>query len=716
MIFTHETTKSAKQRPKKGYDAHKEAAKKRQAEQSLIGRDISEIPKPINPRLVKSCRLNLEKFCLSYFPEMFPLPFSPDHINMIRKIEAAVLKGKLYAMALPRGSGKTTICQCACLWASLYGHRHFILLIAASQDKAQQLIDEIKVWCETNEKLIAGFPAALFPVAKLERIAQRAKGQTYEGKPTRINWTGNEIVWPSIPAAPSRGGVIKAIGMSGSDIRGAKASTAEGGTIRPDFVLLDDFQTRESAASPTQCRKILKILNGDILGVAGPGKSISGLAACTIIEPGDAAEQLVDRAASPEWQGERVSFFKSWPERMDLWDKYAEFRLPDIAEGGDGSEATAFYEANQTDMTKGCSVYWPERHKSEEVDAIQHGMNIFFRDKKAFASEMQNAPEYDDGEIATVTAEDFRAKLIGFAEFTGPDDADRAVAHIDVQGDLLFYSVAIGNRKMTANIAHFGSWPQQREKYFTNENARVKLSDKYAGKSFEAYMRQGLIDCIEYLRGLELRTSLGDPVSLRAIGIDANWGESTDIVYDVCAKYPDVWPMHGRYVGATSKPFKDRKRKRGDILRDGYHIPRDKGNHPCRHVAYDSNAKKGFVLARFLAPEGEDGSWAIWGEKTDKQEMFIDHMTSEYGVDVTARGRTVREYKMRPNAQNHHFDNVTGCGVLLSMEGCALPDHKAGKRVTVAEKPKHVSFAEIQRAQTKTPKRERISFADMQKK
>jgi hypothetical protein len=694
----------------------REYMRERERAESAAGRDIGEIPKPVNPKRKKSTRLNLENFCLSYFPEMFPLPFSPDHINMIRKIEAAVLKGKLYAMALPRGSGKTTICQCACLWASIYGHRGFILLIAASQDKAQQLIDEIKVWCETNERLLADFPESMFPVAKLERIAQRAKGQTFEGKPTRINWTGNEIVWPTIPKSPCAGGVIKAIGMSGSDIRGAKASTPDGGTIRPDCVLLDDFQTRESAASPTQCRKILKILNGDILGVAGPGKVVAGLAACTIIEPGDAAEQLVDRATSPEWQGERISFFKSWPEKMALWDKYAELRLPDLAEGGDGKEATDFYEANRAEMSKGCVAYWPERHLPNELDAIQHGMNLFFRDKKAFASEMQNAPEYDDGEIATVTSEDLRAKIIGIPEFTGPDDADRAVAHIDVQGDLFFYTVAIGNRRMTANIAHFGSWPQQREKYFTNENARVKLSDKYAGKSFEAYIREGLQDCIKHLRGLKLHTSLGDQVQIRAIGIDANWGESTDIVYDVASKHPDVWPMHGRYVGATSKPFKDRKKKRGDILRDGYHIPRDKGNHPCRHVAYDSNAKKGFALSRFLAPEGEDGAWYIWGDKGVKQEMFIDHMISEYGVDVTARGRTVREYKMRPNAQNHYFDNVTGCAVLLSMEGCALPDHKAGKRVTVAEAPRRVSFAEIQKSQGGPVKKERVSFSDMQKK
>ena len=37
---------------------------------------------------------------------------------MIRKIEAAVLHGGLFALAMPRGNGKTTICERAMLWRS----------------------------------------------------------------------------------------------------------------------------------------------------------------------------------------------------------------------------------------------------------------------------------------------------------------------------------------------------------------------------------------------------------------------------------------------------------------------------------------------------------------------------------------------------------------------------------------------------------------------
>ncbi len=42
-----------------------------------------------------------------------------DHLKVIGKIERAVRTGGLFAMAMPRGSGKTVGCQTAVLWAAL---------------------------------------------------------------------------------------------------------------------------------------------------------------------------------------------------------------------------------------------------------------------------------------------------------------------------------------------------------------------------------------------------------------------------------------------------------------------------------------------------------------------------------------------------------------------------------------------------------------------
>ena len=52
--------------------------------------------------------------------------------------------------AMPRGSGKTTLCETACLWALLYGHREFVALIGSDEDHAADMLDSIKSELENN--------------------------------------------------------------------------------------------------------------------------------------------------------------------------------------------------------------------------------------------------------------------------------------------------------------------------------------------------------------------------------------------------------------------------------------------------------------------------------------------------------------------------------------------------------------------------------------
>ena len=107
------------------YDERRDAERNRQAEQSLAGRDIAPLPEVVNPPRKADCARNFRLFCESYFPETYSLEWSPDHLKAIEKIETAVLSGGLFALAMPRGSGKSTMTETAALWAMLYGHREF---------------------------------------------------------------------------------------------------------------------------------------------------------------------------------------------------------------------------------------------------------------------------------------------------------------------------------------------------------------------------------------------------------------------------------------------------------------------------------------------------------------------------------------------------------------------------------------------------------------
>ncbi|OQZ06071.1 MAG: hypothetical protein B6D36_06840, partial [Planctomycetes bacterium UTPLA1] len=96
-----------------GYEAHKERARQRNIELSLSGRDIGEMPAVANAERKDRASRDFRFFCEQYFPQTFHLPWSPDHLKVVAKIEQAVLEGGLFAMAMPRGSGKTSLCETA---------------------------------------------------------------------------------------------------------------------------------------------------------------------------------------------------------------------------------------------------------------------------------------------------------------------------------------------------------------------------------------------------------------------------------------------------------------------------------------------------------------------------------------------------------------------------------------------------------------------------
>ena len=94
---------------KAAYERQKAASATWNKRQSAAGRDIGAIPPPANQRRRKACESSFRLFCETYGAESFPLAWSPDHLTAIAKIESAVLRGELFAFAMPRGSGKTTL-------------------------------------------------------------------------------------------------------------------------------------------------------------------------------------------------------------------------------------------------------------------------------------------------------------------------------------------------------------------------------------------------------------------------------------------------------------------------------------------------------------------------------------------------------------------------------------------------------------------------------
>jgi len=480
------------EKPPADYEALKEAARARNAELSAIGRDIGDIPEVVDPKRKARAREDFRFFCETYFPETFSLPWSDDHLKVIAKIETAVMKGGLFAMAMPRGSGKTTLAETACIWAMLTGAREFVCLIGSDAGHARNMLESIKVEFETNEHLLEDYPEAVYPIHALERIHNRAKGQLCNGKHTRIVWTADEIVLPTIPDSAASGAIIRVAGIE-SRIRGMKYKRADGRALRPSLVVLDDPQTDESARSDQQVRARMETLNGAILNLAGPGQKISGIMPCTVIRPGDMADQILDRDKHPAWQGERTKLVYSFPDNEKLWETYAQIRSDSFRNDGDAHEATEFYRKHREAMDAGAVIAWPQRHNEDELSAIQHAMNLRLQDERAFWAEYQNEPlPEDEGDGDQLSAEAIAAKTNGHPRGSVPIGASHLTMFIDVQGKMLFHAVVAWEDDFTGYVLDYGTYPDQQRSYFTLREAQKTLGRAAPGAGLEGSIYAGL--------------------------------------------------------------------------------------------------------------------------------------------------------------------------------------------------------------------------------
>lgn len=662
----------------RSYEERRNAERDRQAEQSLAGRDIGPLPEVVNPDRKAACERNFQLFCESYFPETYALAWSPDHLKVIEKIETAVLRGGLFALALPRGSGKTTITESAALWSMLYGHREFVVLIGATESAALELLDSLKTELEVNERLAEDFPEVCYPVAQLEGIANRCAGQLYKGERTRITWTSNEIVLPTVEGSRASGIIVRVAGITGR-IRGMKFKRSDGRSVRPSLVIIDDPQTSESAGSLEQTRKRVRVLAGDILGLAGPGQKISGIMPCTIIRPGDMADIILNRNTHPDWNGEKTRMVYRFPSNMKLWEEYAEIRAEALRTEGNFQKATEFYLANREAMDAGAEVSWEARFNHDEVSALQHAMNLKFQDEAAFMSEYQNDPLPDDtADDSLLSVDEICAKINGLARRRVPLKCDRLTMFVDVQKALLFYVVIAWAEDFTGAVIDYGSWPDQHRHEYSLADANPSIQTLFPKAGFEGALYAALSALTDKCLGREWEREDGAVLKIERALVDANWGQSTDVVYQFCRQSSHagvILPSHGRYVGASSKPMTEYRKQQGDRLGFNWMIPNVAGKRAIRHVIYDTNYWKSFIHARLAVPVGDKGALTLYGRIPRAHQLFAEHLTAEYRVKTQGRGRTVDEWKLKPQSHDNHFlDCVAGCAVCGSMLGASLPE------------------------------------------
>jgi predicted phage terminase large subunit-like protein len=304
---------------------------------------------------------NMELFGKYYFPDKLSLPNSPLHKWLYTKTEKILNKplgkGIRLAVAAPRGSAKSTLMSYVLpIWCLCFGRKEFIILISETAGQAEDFLDDIKSELVNNRLLMDHFP---MPTGKSSE-----------------RWRNDDIITKSNAR-------IRALGCGGK-IRGRRHRG-----VRPDLILLDDVESRESVESEVTRDKLWnQWLKKEVIEAGRTDRSTDILAVGTILHEDSILSKLLDRKQSPEWERMIFKSVYRFADRQDLWDEWQKIFMLHEDEEQASTLAHEYFKNREQEMLEGTEVLWPEGETYYDLMCMcltPDGMSTF-------QSEKQNDP------------------------------------------------------------------------------------------------------------------------------------------------------------------------------------------------------------------------------------------------------------------------------------------------------------------------------------
>jgi hypothetical protein len=328
-------------------------------------------------------------------------------------------------------------------------------------------------------------------------------------------------------------------------------------------------------------------------------------------------------------------------------------------------------------MDEGARVAWLDRFNPDEISAVQYCEDLR-QDigEAAFAAEYENDPfAIDTGELPTISAKAVAEKCSGIVRGMLPLKTDFLSMFIDVHDSLLVWAVGAWRADFTGSIVSYGTYPEQPRSQWTLRKATPTLADVAPGAGREGAIFAGLNVLCGSLLSAPWRREDGAELRIGRCLVDA--GYVPDLIFNFCrnSKYAaQLLPSRGYGIGATKAPMDEWPEKpgehRGWRWLIGYTL-----NRVSRVCKFDANHWKSFVHARLAVALGDPGSLTLWGKEPDAHRLIAEQITAEAPIRVSANGRTVDEWRMRPGfTDNHWLDVCVGCAVAGSILGAKLPD------------------------------------------
>jgi len=586
-------------------DRERERQRIKQATAAAAERDIVlSVPADLKRR--KGCLDDPFEYLRTYFRNIFSQPFTADRKAMVESIIHAASYSGDYALAGPRGEGKTKLALFTASWLDLKKILKLPIIVGKNQAGSENELENLKIELTSPGSLFSqDFPEICEPLIALDGWASRARKQTVQGYHSNIGWQKDCIFLPTIPleALPAKwpvsepplacGQGLAVVGIDGK-IRGFNRRN-----IRPDLAIIDDIDDRESARSITQTADHCDAIDKDVAGLSGSGGRCARVMLCTVINSTCVAALYTEKAG---WRGQRYKMLVKLPASAALWEQYIELRKQRTKDDPDARVAHNLYLSNRKAMEEGAEVSNPYAFEGKpaadgeplEVSTLQACYNkIADIGWEAFCCEYQNDPQdSDDANDGQITSAIVASRISGLEYQELPTDCERIVAFFDVGEVLSVWTDAAWRGQCIGSVLDYGWFDVKGGPY----NPVTKMRDPVT-------LQLGIIKVLHQWRDQLLgkyRDRDDQPRMIDMALIDSGDGQHTKAVYQFC-----------REVGPPFFPSKGQK--------DGWRIPKEakaKGDRwalvkqPCGMLLYEfeSTYWKQFCHHRFLTPAFDENN------------------------------------------------------------------------------------------------------------
>jgi hypothetical protein len=630
------------------------------ARKRALGRDLS-LPRPLHPRRRRRCAKDPATFLRTYMGgrDKFWRPFCLHHHAIIDAAVERLRYGGWKALATPRGDGKSSILRGLALWATLFGHRRCVMLIGANHQKALEAREWIRGELERNDLLAEDFPEVCMPIRALEGAAQRASAQTVGGERTFLRWTSHVTVLPTVAGSISNGAIITTVGIEGS-ILGFNYQGA-----RPDLVLVDDPETRESASSRDEVGKRERILEADVANLGGQERRIAIFYACTVWSAASLAARFTDPKVKPAWSGERLPMLIQKPTRKeaeDLWEHYLGLRLEARLAGDDTARvAHAFYLTHREVMDEGAEVSNPYRYYDTrlpdgshlQVSALQFCYDLVSDiGWEAFGTEYQQQPPAEQAaDMVEVSESAVMKKTSGLDRGILPAGVEFVTAGMDVGGRVLHWTI-VAWRRSAGYVIDYGATP-------VHSPIEGAIEAPENVQAVQDAILAALCEVRDATAAGWPDAGTGELVALRAGLIDVGYARQSmdEPIWALVRAGDGVWRAAKGFGTGSGQAKYGHPSKRGKGRRLFHHAHAT--YQPARRAwlhNVDADFWKRFVHEGFLAPAERPMSLAVFGRDPVQHRRYAEHILAEIWTHDYKPSKGDVYFWRRVRQRNHWLD------------------------------------------------------------